>query len=101
MYNTTPFTHNSSGPSHAFPLDMSFISESIDPESNTRGYIAIALSATFTSLAFVILLLRLYTRIYIVRNAGWDDVLAGVAWVQFHPIEQPFLNKVFLPGNFL
>ncbi|CAE6996148.1 hypothetical protein P3342_000308 [Pyrenophora teres f. teres] len=46
---------------------------------NPRGEQAVQLSSAFTALAFTIVCLRLYTRIYIIRCAGIEDFGIAVA----------------------
>jgi hypothetical protein len=49
--------------------------------SSSRGRQAIEISTTFTVLALVIVLLRLYTRFFIVRYAGIEDYFIALAIV--------------------
>lgn len=46
-----------------------------------RGTQFIVITAPFMVLATIILILRLYTRLWIGRNAGAEDVLVVFAWV--------------------
>ncbi|KAI0571368.1 hypothetical protein Ptr902_00895 [Pyrenophora tritici-repentis] len=46
---------------------------------NPRGEQAVELSSAFTAVAFTIVCLRLYTRIYIIRCAGIEDFGIAVA----------------------
>ena len=50
---------------------------------NSRGKQAVEISAVFTGLALVIVLLRLYTRFFIIRCAGIED--AGIALAMVSP----------------
>jgi len=50
-------------------------------EHNPRGLSCVAVSISLNILALVILLARLYTRIYITKTPGVDDALVTVAWV--------------------
>lgn len=47
----------------------------------TRSTQAIAITLPFLALATLILFLRLYTRFTVLKNAGTEDLLVGLAWV--------------------
>ncbi len=51
-----------------------------DPQ--TRGRSLIVIDILFPALSFVVLLLRCYTRIFIKKWFGWDDVLILLAFVR-------------------
>jgi hypothetical protein len=54
---------------------------------NPRGKQAVEISAVFTGLALVIVLLRLYTRFFLIRCVGIEDVgiaLAMVGTILYH-----------------
>lgn len=52
----------------------------------------IAITASFLVFATVVLVLRLYTRFVLVRNAGAEDLLVGFAWVSCIPVFTGFLR---------
>lgn len=45
------------------------------------GASALAISISFTCIATVIVLVRLYTRLALIRNAGYDDLIIVCALV--------------------
>ncbi|KAF1982026.1 hypothetical protein K402DRAFT_424873 [Aulographum hederae CBS 113979] len=51
----------------------------VDHESNPRGTATAAICITFTAVAFVILSLRVYTRLFVIRNLGSEDYVAILA----------------------
>lgn len=51
---------------------------------NPRGKEAVEISAVFTGLALVVVLLRLYTRFFIIRCAGIEDAGIALAMVSSH-----------------
>lgn len=48
---------------------------------NSRGREAVIISSVFTGLALIIVILRLYTRLYILRCAGVEDLGIALAMV--------------------
>ncbi|KAF3049938.1 hypothetical protein E8E11_009937 [Didymella keratinophila] len=52
-----------------------------DLDHNPRGRQAVVVSATFTTLAFIIVSLRLYTRFFLVRSPGVEDYGVTLAMV--------------------
>ena len=66
-----------------------FLTTTSSRMSQLGGYgptiIAVMWVETAISLLFV--LMRIFTRIRLNRNAGWDDVLIAVSWVKQHNLE--------------
>jgi hypothetical protein len=50
---------------------------------NPRGRQAVEISAVFTALAFIVVALRLYARLFLVRCAGLEDYGIVLAMVRF------------------
>lgn len=50
-----------------------------------KGILAIAVMWAMTLLSFVLVPLRLYTRVYIVKALGVDDHVFNLAWVSLRP----------------
>lgn len=48
----------------------------------SKGALGLAVISTVVGLALVAVLLRLYTRICIIKNTGWDDYLAIISFVR-------------------
>lgn len=63
-----------------------------------KGIRAISVMWAMTLISFILIPLRLYTRIYIVKGLGVDDHVFNMAWVGFlsHSIYKP--TKADLPG---
>jgi len=59
-----------------------------------RGDEFINATTPFLALATITVAFRLYTRIYITKNPGWEDFLVLIAWVRC------FLARLFM-SNFL
>jgi hypothetical protein len=57
-----------------------------DLDHNPRGQQAVVISATFTALALVVVSLRLYTRLFLVRSPGVEDYGVSLAMVS-KPVE--------------
>ena len=55
-----------------------------------RGPAVVSVSFVFLALSAIIIALRLYTRLAIVRSAGTEDVLIAGAWVRI-PVNASFL----------
>lgn len=49
--------------------------------SNPRGGGFFAAAVFFTLLSLTVVCARLYTRIHLVKSAGWDDALISLAWL--------------------
>jgi hypothetical protein len=47
------------------------------------GYQLVAVSVVFASMSTVVVALRLYTRKFLVKSLGWDDLWISLAWVSF------------------
>jgi hypothetical protein len=45
-----------------------------------------------TAISLLFVLMRIFTRIRLNRNAGWDDVLIAVSWVKQHNLETYLLG---------
>lgn len=52
-----------------------------DLDHNPRGRQAVVASTTFTALAFIVVSLRLYTRLFLVRSPGVEDYGVTLAMV--------------------
>lgn len=50
-------------------------------EKDWKGYVHIPVHITVIIVATIFIILRVYTRAFIVRNFGWDDTLMIIAWV--------------------
>lgn len=67
-----------------------------DLDHNPRGRQAVVISAVFTALAFVIVSLRLYTRLFLVRSPGVEDYGVTLAMVSYSM--SPFNVMLTLSG---
>lgn len=68
-----------------------------DLNHNPRGRQAVVISATFTTLAFVIVALRLYTRFFLVRSPGVEDYGVSLAMVS-EPAESETVTSLTVTG---
>ena len=60
--------------------------------SNPRGEQSIVIAASFTAIAIIVVLLRIYTRLFMVRATGIEDyfiVAATVKWSVCVRLEPP------------
>jgi len=48
----------------------------------SRSHVAIAVTMSIISTSLFVLLLRLYTRLRILKRPGVEDLLVGIAWVR-------------------
>jgi hypothetical protein len=67
--------------------------------SNPRGEQSIVIAASFTAMTIIVVLLRIYTRLFMVRATGIEDyftVAATVKWSAYLKLESPnYLAGVF------
>jgi len=59
--------------------------------SSDRGYILNVIQGIFLALAFTSLIVRMYVRIKVTRNLGWDDFFIVLATVN-RPFDTVFLK---------
>ena len=52
-------------------------------EKNPRGLQAVQVSAVFSAVALIVLVLRVYTRVFIVRHFGVEDGFAVFGMVRY------------------
>lgn len=50
--------------------------------SDYRGWIEINLNACLIAISTLLVGARIYTRVFMTKNAGWDDWIAVVAYVR-------------------
>ena len=66
-------------PPGIFPAPPGVTPNYVNPPQHTNGLVP--LIVIFLSLATFVLLLRLYTKAFIVRLLGWEDVVITIAWM--------------------
>ncbi|KAI4180714.1 MAG: hypothetical protein L6R41_007053 [Letrouitia leprolyta] len=62
-----------------FPAPPGVQPDFVNPEKHTGG--AVSLSCVFVTLSTLFLILRLYTKLRLVKTFGWDDVVITTAWL--------------------
>jgi hypothetical protein len=58
-------------------MESSFI---LEPDES-RATLAIAITSSVLGVAFVAVVLRIYTRAFVIKNVGWDDYAAVISFV--------------------
>ena len=55
------------------------------PPDTNQGPLALGILISLVSLAFIHILVRLQTRIFLSKAVGWDDFFAAASMVSFEP----------------
>ncbi|CAH0028352.1 unnamed protein product [Clonostachys rhizophaga] len=51
------------------------------PPPDSGGYLLTQLNIGLIVITSVFVITRLYTRIFLLRSLGWDDLMATIAWI--------------------